>query len=124
MLDVNYQRRSALLCDVSHGLGHRALRVSTATDDPVHHRICCTLSDLASGVVESAHPGLCRERNELCAFLVQRRLGSKTELRCAQLDDAPSLGSSVGQARQARSEEHTSEPQSLMRISYAVFCLK
>src|SRR3546814_5066454 len=23
-----------------------------------------------------------------------------------------------------RSEEHTSEPQSLMRISYAVFCLK
>src|SRR3546814_2594386 len=24
----------------------------------------------------------------------------------------------------ARSEEHTSEPQSLMRISYAVFCLK
>src|SRR3546814_1842134 len=28
----------------------------------------------------------------------------------------------VGQAE--RSEEHTSEPQSLMRISYAVFCLK
>src|SRR3546814_6846930 len=27
-------------------------------------------------------------------------------------------------ARSARSEEHTSELQSLMRISYAVFCLK
>src|SRR3546814_4934446 len=27
-------------------------------------------------------------------------------------------------ARTARSEEHTSELQSLMRISYAVFCLK
>src|SRR3546814_5542845 len=26
--------------------------------------------------------------------------------------------------REKRSEEHTSEPQSLMRISYAVFCLK
>src|SRR3546814_10011704 len=26
--------------------------------------------------------------------------------------------------RPVRSEEHTSEPQSLMRISYAVFCLK
>src|SRR3546814_7794519 len=26
--------------------------------------------------------------------------------------------------RQSRSEEHTSELQSLMRISYAVFCLK
>src|SRR3546814_8785903 len=29
-----------------------------------------------------------------------------------------------GGARSVRSEEHTSELQSLMRISYAVFCLK
>src|SRR3546814_17524552 len=29
-----------------------------------------------------------------------------------------------GQAQPGRSEEHTSELQSLMRISYAVFCLK
>src|SRR3546814_1146802 len=29
-----------------------------------------------------------------------------------------------GQANLTRSEEHTSELQSLMRISYAVFCLK
>src|SRR3546814_10346523 len=29
-----------------------------------------------------------------------------------------------GRERRARSEEHTSELQSLMRISYAVFCLK
>src|SRR3546814_4007901 len=29
-----------------------------------------------------------------------------------------------GPARSSRSEEHTSELQSLMRISYAVFCLK
>src|SRR3546814_9061317 len=32
--------------------------------------------------------------------------------------------SSFGQEYWARSEEHTSELQSLMRISYAVFCLK
>src|SRR3546814_9491630 len=31
---------------------------------------------------------------------------------------------SDGLARRPRSEEHTSELQSLMRISYAVFCLK
>src|SRR3546814_7570363 len=31
---------------------------------------------------------------------------------------------SVGVERLTRSEEHTSELQSLMRISYAVFCLK
>src|SRR3546814_6281679 len=30
----------------------------------------------------------------------------------------------AGQRRRHRSEEHTSELQSLMRISYAVFCLK
>src|SRR3546814_4467976 len=30
----------------------------------------------------------------------------------------------VGDERATRSEEHTSELQSLMRISYAVFCLK
>src|SRR3546814_9947912 len=30
----------------------------------------------------------------------------------------------IGSSHQTRSEEHTSELQSLMRISYAVFCLK
>src|SRR3546814_2328496 len=33
-------------------------------------------------------------------------------------------GEGIGQALLTRSEEHTSELQSLMRISYAVFCLK
>src|SRR3546814_9855274 len=36
--------------------------------------------------------------------------------------DAAALG--AGTEDDARSEEHTSELQSLMRISYAVFCLK
>src|SRR3546814_1744297 len=34
------------------------------------------------------------------------------------------LADDVGQRDGTRSEEHTSELQSLMRISYAVFCLK
>src|SRR3546814_8033433 len=34
------------------------------------------------------------------------------------------LGQASGFGRRVRSEEHTSELQSLMRISYAVFCLK
>src|SRR3546814_5519389 len=33
-------------------------------------------------------------------------------------------GEAASRLRQTRSEEHTSELQSLMRISYAVFCLK
>src|SRR3546814_4031634 len=34
------------------------------------------------------------------------------------------LGEDLNGTRAIRSEEHTSELQSLMRISYAVFCLK
>src|SRR3546814_5765039 len=40
------------------------------------------------------------------------------------LAPAPRACSGVIGASPARSEEHTSELQSLMRISYAVFCLK
>src|SRR3546814_8867975 len=47
--------------------------------------------------------------------------------RCRRADaDAARPCDRVGSAarRASRSEEHTSELQSLMRISYAVFCLK
>src|SRR3546814_10577991 len=42
--------------------------------------------------------------------------------RCARQTGRPARSSPI--ARSPRSEEHTSELQSLMRISYAVFCLK
>src|SRR3546814_1608420 len=47
-------------------------------------------------------------------------------VRIAHLDDALGVDPAPGDAHGfvARSEEHTSELQSLMRISYAVFCLK
>src|SRR3546814_3974358 len=40
--------------------------------------------------------------------------------------DVPGTAKVIDRANrvQTRSEDHTSEPQSLMRISYAVFCLK
>src|SRR3546814_5717452 len=38
--------------------------------------------------------------------------------------DAPVQAATVQKLEEVRSEEHTSELQSLMRISYAVFCLK
>src|SRR3546814_7299082 len=51
---------------------------------------------------------------------------------CAQITPGPlsdrhpraRRGGQGGGDRNGRSEEHTSELQSLMRISYAVFCLK
>src|SRR3546814_2792846 len=59
---------------------------------------------------------------------VRRSLGGAVP-RLAQApqacDPAPVLVHEPGRQRDdARSEEHTSELQSLMRISYAVFCLK
>src|SRR3546814_2411780 len=41
-----------------------------------------------------------------------------------RLDDASGLAKAMRRGDDGRSEEHTSELQSLMRISYAVFCLK
>src|SRR3546814_1804742 len=42
----------------------------------------------------------------------------------AQLDSRRQFGKHQAPGCHVRSEEHTSELQSLMRISYAVFCLK
>src|SRR3546814_9910834 len=39
-------------------------------------------------------------------------------------DEEQAIGGGYRQRARQRSEEHTSELQSLMRISYAVFCLK
>src|SRR3546814_5603762 len=52
----------------------------------------------------------------------RRRVGSLAK----HLLDAPGgpRESGAGDVGEARSEEHTSELQSLMRISYAVFCLQ
>src|SRR3546814_7307904 len=72
---------------------------------------------LAGGDYGAAVPGLDR-RDEIgrmaAAVQVFRQNGTENE----------KLRQDVESERQARSEEHTSELQSLMRISYAVFCLK
>src|SRR3546814_9182689 len=44
--------------------------------------------------------------------------------QCAGRSHRRNYGNPQGRYAGARSEEHTSELQSLMRISYAVFCLK
>src|SRR3546814_2570663 len=47
-----------------------------------------------------------------------------TQMSWADAQPALATGAVDGQENPLRSEEHTSELQSLMRISYAVFCLK
>src|SRR3546814_3757852 len=63
--------------------------------------------DVVNRIAEALFPGLARIGGEELLIFVDR-LG----------DDAE------GELLRLRSEEHTSELQSLMRISYAVFCLK
>src|SRR3546814_1658738 len=51
-------------------------------------------------------------------------LKAKGAVFVEHLDDVPDDFPVIFSAHGVRSEEHTSELQSLMRISYAVFCLK
>src|SRR3546814_9523876 len=58
-------------------------------------------------------------------FLGRAAATEKFRLRMTQMENAGDRAVSQADALiDARSEEHTSELQSLMRISYAVFCLK
>src|SRR3546814_3491239 len=57
------------------------------------------------------------------AELSDRKVASSFFLSCVQRAPTVTASRSVT-LKTLRSEEHTSELQSLMRISYAVFCLK
>src|SRR3546814_986532 len=64
-------------------------------------------------------PIAARQGGSLCPY---RSFAATPSFRsCRAKSRHPSI---LRQARWARSEEHTSELQSLMRTSYAVFCLK
>src|SRR3546814_7295033 len=74
-----------------------------------------------------------QERAATAADSARREAGSVMDDARSQASDVASAGAEQAravvddakhQARRLRSEEHTSELQSLMRISYAVFCLK
>src|SRR3546814_10448656 len=70
---------------------------------------------------------LSRNAGSLRSLACRRReCGSFTEISCSVRRSTiwRARSGSVDHPSKKRSEEHTSELQSLMRISYAVFCLK
>src|SRR3546814_10259593 len=75
-------------------------------------------SDIALGALHPGFPG-----GEETPYLNANIAGCLGDEEGARIENAPT-GARVGHLPDDRSEEHTSELQSLMRISYAVFCLK
>src|SRR3546814_5402926 len=64
-------------------------------------------------------------RRQIARVLAPNQLPVRFQGSMAAVAIPPSLAPGPdGAANARRSEEHTSELQSLMRISYAVFCLK
>src|SRR3546814_10118894 len=93
----------------------------------VDTRIEPDLEDLLWGVVNIFHRAGERierelDRNEQAQRQLQREQDG-SEIRSVELERAIAEGITMIERRD-RSEEHTSELQSLMRISYAVFCLQ
>src|SRR3546814_1090904 len=84
--------------------------------ETVECRSVCGSRDNLIGVVDDRFP--LRGDHDAVGFDVSYAL-SKVRKHLLLCDE---VGDLVG--RVLRSEEHTSELQSLMRISYAVFCLK
>src|SRR3546814_2932345 len=87
--------------------------------DIVHDRSVGRKALLDQPIADEAGYG-----DEQCAFLLQAR--PLAQIRPMQkVATRHRVGSHRDiEAVEGRSEEHTSELQSLMRISYAVFCLK
>src|SRR3546814_7804796 len=85
------------------------LPVSTRRPIPRSDRFCTVLTRWVS------------VRASRSSFQTMRTSPSRNDFRQAA---RPGRSSRLPDARSSRSEEHTSELQSLMRISYAVFCLK
>src|SRR3546814_3520344 len=84
-----------------------------------HHPAAAHHAPFGGGRSKTDRPAVTDVHNDFCAFggrqfdaARRMRLRQKTAIACDLMEAT------------ARSEEHTSELQSLMRISYAVFCLK
>src|SRR3546814_9595211 len=77
-------------------------------------------SDLAARV--AARPRRGQQADDLVGIALQQRRPAQQAMLAVTRRDGPRRCPAPGKG--SRSEEHTSELQSLMRTSYAVFCLK
>src|SRR3546814_8884976 len=119
-------------------LGHRLRRdvgpgLAVVAGD-VHQAVVGRCPDLAAAMLGFVHAGAARMHLGAGGVAGQRPAGIvlpvgivTAEVRRDRLPAHPLVAGAehvVAAGVEGRSEEHTSELQSLMRISYAVFCLK
>src|SRR3546814_975500 len=76
----------------------------------------------ARGDGPGRNPGFPHDKRSSNTIYVLQPLGGRRGADPCFREKGSRIGTDAGQVE--RSEEHTSELQSLMRISYAVFCLK
>src|SRR3546814_6206005 len=81
----------------------------------------------ANGVPRQSLSEVCHET--IAKHAIEDRIGRTRVYDGARSCCVPGVGrcradAGIGERRARRSEEHTSELQSLMRLSYAAFCLK
>src|SRR3546814_3734743 len=110
---------SDLLSTVTYALGHRVARQNRQLERL--NRI-----DVLTGLPNRRHWDEVAD-GELARYLRSRRPAVVMLIdvdNFKEVNDAHGHGTGDEVLRCVRSEEHTSELQSLMRISYAVFCLK
>src|SRR3546814_3750349 len=106
----------------------RAPPGSTRTDTLFPYTTLCRSRDERLGF--GAAVGLDQAGDDIDSVLLQppraleHGIGLADPRRHAEIDLQPTPVLAGGGGQEGRSEEHTSELQSLMRISYAVFCLK
>src|SRR3546814_6760192 len=82
-------------------------------------------SDVAPAHLDRADRDLVAQFHDRLVDRDVRRRGERRVVETEEVEVRAAVGDSLGAGvQQRRSEEHTSELQSLMRISYAVFCLK
>src|SRR3546814_2271194 len=107
---------------MSSGSCRRANSPRRTKDGRFSRTIAASLWDARPDVVRSRRavdPPICLECGQTAALTTSQKIYP----RRPDLWNRPMWLCACG-AYTARSEEHTSELQSLMRISYAVFCLK
>src|SRR3546814_10538374 len=88
----------------------RVLTIRSAYDDAAKE-VTLTIADSGPGIPEEIQSRIFEP------FFTTKDIGEGTGVGLA-------VSHRIVEAHEGRSEEHTSELQSLMRISYAVFCLK